>query len=256
MESVYGDRNHQSRTERKEILERIIKDNIARKGTLVIPTFSLERSQELLFEINDLAERGRIPLVPFFFDSPLAILLTDVYEKHQELFNKEAKEKIARGDHIFLFPGLKRTPQTEQSKMILSVPNPKIVIAGSGMSNGGRILHHEKNYLPDSNNTLLLTGYQSVGTLGRLIEDGAKTIKIMGEEIPVHARVEKITGYSGHKDSDNLVEFVSHTSKTVKKIFTVMGEPRSAMFLAQKLHAELGIEAIAPSFGDEVELEF
>jgi metallo-beta-lactamase family protein len=247
IESCYGDRNHEERDERKKKLEEVIKDNYNQKGALIIPTFSLERTQELLYEIDSLVENNIIPKMPIFLDSPLSIKLTDVYLKYEKYFNEKAKKIIATGDKLFDFPGLKETLETEESKAILNVPPPKIIIAGSGMSNGGRILHHEKNYLPDRNNTILLTGYQSVGTLGRLIHDGAKKVHIMGEEVSVHARVAIISGYSSHKDSDHLIEFVENTAHTLKKVFVVMGEPKSSMFLAQKLRDNLGVNAFTPS---------
>jgi metallo-beta-lactamase family protein len=255
MESCYGDRNHEERDERKKKLEDIIKENYERKGNLIIPTFSLERTQELLYEMNSLVENKIIPQMPIFLDSPLSIKLTDLYLKYGKYFNEEARNLIAKGDKLFDFPGLKETPETEDSKAILMVPPPKIIIAGSGMSNGGRILHHEKNYLPNANDTILLTGYQSMGTLGRLISDGAKKIHIMGEEVHVKAHIAKISGYSGHKDSDHLLEFVEDTAKTLKKVFVVMGEPKSAMFLAQKIKDNLGVEAYTPSAGESVEIK-
>ncbi len=250
MESCYGDRNHEKREERKKKLEEVIKENYNKKGTLIIPTFSLERTQELLYEINSLVENNIIPRMPIFLDSPLSIKLTDVYLKYDKYFNDTAKKIIASGDRLFEFPGLKETPETEDSKRILEVPSPKIVIAGSGMSNGGRILHHEKNYLPDKNNTILLTGYQSTGTLGRAIFDGVKKVRIMGEDVPVRANVALISGYSGHKDSDHLLDFVSNTAKTLKKVFVAMGEPKSSMFLSQKIKDNLGVNAIAPMAGE------
>jgi len=255
MESCYGDRNHEERDERKKKLEEVIRDNYDRKGTLIIPTFSLERTQELLYEINSLIENNIIPQMPIFLDSPLSIKLTDVYLKYDKYFNETAKKIIATGDKLFTFPGLVETPDTEQSKGILMVPPPKIIIAGSGMSNGGRILHHEKNYLPNKNNTILLTGYQSVGTLGRLIHDGSKKVHIMGEEVTVRANVALISGYSGHKDSDHLVEFVQNTAKSLKKVFVVMGEPKSSMFLSQKLRDNLDVNASSPVSGESVVIE-
>jgi metallo-beta-lactamase family protein len=255
MESVYGDRNHESREERKKKLEEIIEDNFVRKGALVIPTFSLERSQELLFEINDFVENKRIPAMSIYFDSPLAIELTKVYREYGQYFNETAQKLIADGDDIFKFSGLRVTADTEESKMILRDNNPKIIIAGSGMSNGGRIIHHEHNYLPGENNTLLLIGYQAVGTMGRQIEDGAKSVRINGQDVAIKAHVAKISGYSGHKDSDHLVEFVEHMADKVKKIFVVMGEPKSSLFLVQKLRDYLGVNASAPQEGDVVELE-
>ncbi len=256
MESVYGDRNHEGKEDRKNKLRDAIKENYKNKGTLIIPTFSLERTQELLFEINSLVENNLVPQMPIFLDSPLAIKLTSVYMKYSKYFNKNAQSLIASGDKLFEFPGLKLTEDTEQSKGIVEVPPPKIIIAGSGMSNGGRIIHHEKNYLPYRENTILLTGYQSMGTLGRAISDGIKKVVILGEEVKVRAKVQIINGYSSHKDSDHLLEFVADTSDTLKKVFVVMGEPKSAMFLAQKLHDNLGVEAVTPGAGDEVILNF
>ncbi|MBI3305710.1 MBL fold metallo-hydrolase, partial [Candidatus Nomurabacteria bacterium] len=130
-----------------------------------------------------------------------------------------------------------------------------IVIAGSGMSTGGRIVHHERHFLPDPNNTLLLTGYQAVGSPGRLIQEGVKTVRITGEDVVVRSHIVTITGYSGHKDSDGLLAFVQDTEETLKKVFVVMGEPKSAMFLVQKLRDYVGIDAYAPESGSSVTLE-
>ena len=254
MESVYGDRNHESRADRKKLLEQTIEDNYKRKGTLIIPTFSLERSQELLFELNDLVENSRIPVMPIFLDSPLAIRLTEVFKQYKDYFNATAQQALSQDKHLFNFPGLHSTLKSEESKMIANIPNPKVVIAGSGMSSGGRIVHHERHYLPDANNTLLLTGYQAVGTPGRLIQEGLKTVRISGEYVEVRAHVVTITGYSGHKDSDGLLGFVEDMQDSIKKVFVVMGEPKSSMFLVQKLRDNLGIEAYAPDPGDSVTL--
>jgi len=256
MESVYGDRNHESRNDRKRLLAEVIQDNFKRKGTLVIPTFSLERSQELLFELNDLVENDRIPVMPIFFDSPLAIRLTDIFKQYKNYFNETAQKAMIHDKYLFDFPGLHSTLKSEESKLIGDVPNPKVVIAGSGMSNGGRIVHHERHYLPDPNNTILLTGYQSLGTPGRLIQEGLKVVRITGEDVPVRAHVVTIFGYSGHKDSDGLLNFVEDMQDTVKKVFVVMGEPKSEMFLAQKLKDNLGINAFVPEQGSSVILEF
>ena len=256
VESVYGDRNHESRPDRRRFLEKTIEDNYKRKGTLVIPTFSLERSQELLFELNTLVENNRIPMMPIFFDSPLAIRLSEIFKHNKSYLNEMAQKTMSDSDlFLFDFPGLHNTLKAEESKMILDVPNPKIVIAGSGMSTGGRVVHHEKNYLPNPNNTLLLTGYQSVGTPGRLIREGLKKIRITGEDVDVRAHIVTISGYSGHKDSDGLLSFVEDMQDTVKKVFVVMGEPKSSMFLVQKLRDNLGIEAYAPEQGSSVVLD-
>jgi len=255
MESVYGDRDHENRNERKKRLEDVIKDNYKKGGVLVIPTFSLERTQELLYEINSLVENKIVPAMPVFLDSPLSIKLTEIYLKSEKYFNETAQKLISSGDNLFDFQGLIKTPKTEDSKDILKAPSPKIIIAGSGMSNGGRVLHHEKNYLSDKNNTLLLTGYQTMGTMGRIIQDGAKKVRIMGEDVFVRAKIVFIDGYSGHKDSSHLVKFVEKTAEKVKKVFVVMGEPKSSMFLAQRLNNELGVDATTPDSGDSVSLD-
>ena len=256
MESVYGDRNHESRNDRKKLLEEVIKDNYNRKGTLIIPTFSLERSQELLFELNDFVENNRIPIMPIFFDSPLAIRLTEIFKQYKNYFNETAQKVLSKDKYLFDFPGLHSTLRSEESKMINDAPNPKIIIAGSGMSSGGRILHHEKHYLPDPNNTILLTGYQSVGSLGRLIEEGVKRVHISGEDVNVKAHIAVILGYSGHKDGNGLFHFVEDTEGTLKKVFVVMGEPKSALFLVQRIRGNLGVDASAPREGDSVLLSF
>ncbi len=255
MESVYGDRKHEDREIRKQRLQEVIQDNYKRKGVLIMPTFSLERSQELLYEMNTLVENERIPKMPVYFDSPLGIKLTSVFKKYSEYFNPMVQADIKKDADIFSFPGLRITDDTKDSKEIVHIPNPKIVIAGSGMSNGGRIIHHELNYLPDPNNTILLIGYQSQGTLGRKIEEGATEVMIMHEKVAVRAHIEKISGYSGHKDTDALTDFVANTADSLKKVFVVMGEPKAALFLVQKLRDFLGVSAVAPDAGTSVTLD-
>jgi metallo-beta-lactamase family protein len=256
IESVYGDRVHEKREERQALLEDVLEETIKKKGVLLIPAFSLERTQELLFEMNDLVEHERIPEVPVFLDSPLAIKATAVYKKYESYFNTDAQAIIKSGDDVFKFPMLKFTEDSEDSKRILNVHAPKVIIAGSGMSNGGRILHHEKNYLSDPNTTLLLVGYQAVGTPGRLMQEGAKSVRIMGEEVQLRARVVNIHGYSAHRDTDGLFEFVEFMKDKVQKVFVVMGEPKASAFLSQRLRDYLGLKTSVPKKGEVVELEF
>lgn len=161
MESVYGDRNHESKEERRQKLAAVISDTYKRNRTLIIPTFSLERTQDILFEINDLLETKQIPEIKVFLDSPLATSVTGIYERYTADFNSDAKAHIARGDDIFNFPKLKFVAQRHESERLDIIGNPKIILAGSGMSNGGRIIRHEKHYLPDPNTTILLVGYQA-----------------------------------------------------------------------------------------------
>jgi len=259
IESTYGDRLHEDVKNRTDLLEDVIEDTVKSKGVLMIPAFALERTQELLFELNKLVENGRIPRIPIFIDSPLAIKLTAVYQKYRNYFNPEVQRLIKGGDAIFNFPGLKMTLTTEESKAINNVPSPKIIIAGSGMSQGGRILHHERRYLSDENSAILFIGYQAQNSLGRRILDGAKAakaggpkniVKIFGEEIPVNCRVEAIGGYSAHADQAQLLSWLKPARKTLKKVFVVQGEEKASSVLAQKINDELAIEAIVPSSGD------
>ncbi len=256
MESVYGDRNHEPVNERKEKLEKLIKESVSRGGALVIPAFSIERTQVILYEINSLVESGKVPSVPVFVDSPLAIKVTDIYKTATEHFNSGVQAEIRGGDDIFNFPRLQFTVNREASEAIDRVPNPKIILAGAGMSNGGRITHHEMRYLPDPKSTVLFVGYQSAGTLGREIQSGVKSIKLFGTQVPVRATTDTIYGYSSHKDSDHLVEFVSSTKDSVKKVFVVMGETKSALFLVQRLRDYLGVNAIHPELNESVVLDF
>ena len=254
MESVYGDRDHENRENRKQLLEDIIEDSVRRGGALMIPAFSLERTQELLFEINDLIESGRIPKVPIFIDSPLAIDVTEIYKKYTSLFNVSAQDRIRGGDDIFHFQGLSFTYDTKESKAIKDTPNPKIIIAGSGMSNGGRIVHHEKMYLSDPKSTLLIIGYQVPGSLGRKLQDGEKNVTIFNEKIRVRARIETIRGYSAHMDSESLLEFVATSADSLEQVYVVLGEPKARLSLVQKIRDHLGIHAFAPSEGETIKL--
>lgn len=256
MESVYGDRNHESKKERDKDFERILKETIGRGGTVIIPTFSLERTQVILYAINNLVEGGHIPSVPVFLDSPLAIRITEVYQRARKNFKEDVQKEIDSGDDIFNFPKLKFTMHTRQSRKIEDTKGPKIICAGSGMSTGGRVVSHEAMYLPDSKNTVMLVGYQALGTLGRELQNKAKKVTIHDKQIPVKAHIEMIQGFSSHKDSDNLIEFVSHTLPTLKKVFVAMGEPKASLFLAQRIKDEFDVPAIYPERLKTYELDF
>ncbi len=254
-ESVYGDRQHEDRENRDAKFLEIAKAAIARGGTLLIPAFSLERTQMLLEKLDNLLESKTLPSVPVYLDSPLAIRLTGIYEKVRHLYNARIEGELGRGDDIFSFKELKETLRGADSHQIDRTNGPKIIIAGSGMSTAGRILGHEARYLPDTQSTLLLTGYQAIGTLGRQLEEGMKRVRIDGQDVLVRARIEKIEGYSGHADSDALVEFASASAKTLKKVFVGMGELKSEIFLAQRLHDELGLDAVALEEGRSYDVD-
>jgi metallo-beta-lactamase family protein len=254
VESTYGDKVHENRDKRKEVLENIIEETYSNRGVLMIPAFAVERTQELLCELNELVENNRIPQLPIFIDSPLAVRATKIYKKYPEYFNKEAGKFIKQGHDLFSFSGLNYTEQVEDSKAINRIMPPKIIIAGSGMSVGGRILFHEKFYLPDPRNCLLITNFQVKGTTGRKILEGDKKIKIFNEEVPIQAKIASIEGYSSHADQKALYKWLSNFSKPVKHIFAVQGERDSSEALVQLIKDHLGIPASVPKTGEVVEL--
>jgi metallo-beta-lactamase family protein len=258
MESVYGDRVHEEVAERTALLQHHIRETVRNRGTLIIPAFSLERTQGILFEINNLIESKSVPPIKTYLDSPLAIKVTDIYREATTYLKKTVQEQIQSGDDIFSFSGLSFTETVKQSSMIARDTGAKIIIAGSGMSHGGRIRQHEKQYLDDANTTLLLVGYQTVGSIGRLLQDGAKRVWIDGMEVKVKARIETIRGFSGHADRDQLLELVHKgiEHKMPKQVFVTMGEERASLFLTQRLRDYLGVNALVPEPNAEVEIDF
>ncbi len=254
MESVYGDRNHEGGERRKERLAEVIRTTIDKKGVLLIPCFSLEKTQVLLSEMDELFEDKNLFNVPVFLDSPLAINVTEVYRRYADTLNPDAQKRLQQGDDIFSFKNLRLTMDRRASSEIERTASPKIIIAGSGMSAGGRILDHERRYLGDPNNTILFIGYQAVGGLGRHIQEGVKHLRINHEDVTVKARIETITGYSSHMDSDHLLEFAGKDAEAAEKIFVVMGEPRAALFLAQRIKDNFGLDTHVPEAGERVEI--
>jgi len=246
IESTYGDRLHEAADKRQEILEDSIEDTVKNGGVLMIPAFALERTQELLFHLHELFEKGRVPQIPTFIDSPLAIKLTAIYKKYESYFNQNILKMERAGDDILNFQGLRLTLTTEQSKEINNVPPPKIIMAGSGMSNGGRILHHERRYLSDPNSMILFVGYQAAGSPGRRILDGAPRIRIFGEEVPVRCHVRSISAYSAHADQAQLLHWLKPLRLSLKKVFVVQGEEAASNVLAGKIRDEFALEALVP----------
>ena len=254
IESTYGNRIHEDLEIRKDILEDLIEETIKVGGVVLIPAFAMERTQELLYELNELVENGRIPKAPIFIDSPLAIKLTDVYQKYSQnsdYFDKESLALMKKGDEIFNFPGLRFSLTTEQSKEINGVKPPKVIIAGSGMSQGGRILHHEVRYLSDPKSAILFIGYQAKSSLGRQILDGAKKVKILGQETAVNCRVKNISGYSAHADKIKLLNWIEPQKDSIKKVFVVQGDEDQSLPLVNDIQDNLAIEATAPLMGEE-----
>lgn len=248
IESAYGDRVHEDRSERQQKLAEVIVSTAKRNGVLMIPSFSLERTQELLSELNDLHEQKKIPDLPIFVDSPLAIKMTRVYQRHKEYFNKVSRQKIAGGDDILSFHNLKLTENVEDSKKINDIPLPKVIIAGSGMSQGGRILHHEQRYLPDPNSTILIVGYQVKGSRGRKIMKGEKEVTIFGERVPIRCHVQTLHSYSAHADQPTLLAWLeeANSKKHLQKVFVVQGEEQVENIFAQLVREHVGVETFVP----------
>lgn len=258
MESVYGDRDHENVGSRTGELKRIILDTAKRGGALIIPAFSIERTQILLYELNELVEAGEVPRMSVFLDSPLATKVTEIYKKHEEYFNKTVREDIDGGDAIFDFPGFQISETRDDSRRIGGEPNPKIIIAGSGMSEGGRIMYHQKEYLSDPKSTMLIVGYQPVGGFGHALLNGVKEMHIFGEKVPVRAKIDSIMSYSAHMQSSDLQEFAATAAEagTLKQVFVAMGEPKASLFLVQRLRDYYGLNAIAPEEGQRIEIGF
>lgn len=257
MESVYGDRLHPSQQTRVELLRDTLKRAIARGGTILIPAFSLERTQLMLYELSNFFAEGSLPAIPVFLDSPLAIKVTTVYEKWGMMYFKpETEDEMKREGSIFEFPFLKKTLAHEDSIAIEGVPGPKIIIAGAGMSHGGRIGRWETRYLPDSSTTLIIVGYQAPGTPGRRMVEGASSVRLAGTEIKIKAKVENLHGWSAHADRDELMKFAEAAlvEKRPKVIFTAIGEPAAERFLAQRIHDYLGARAVVPELGQSWEI--
>lgn len=256
IESTYGDRNHEPEVVRKQMLLDIVVAGVARGGVIMMPAFSLERTQEILYELEQLQEHDKtLPKLQIYLDSPMAIRATEVYKKFPEYYDEAAMKKYKSGDDFLSFEGLICTLSSDESKRINSAPNPKMIIAGAGMMNGGRILHHAKRYLPDPNSTLVFVGYQAQGTLGRQLYEGAEEVVIHGERIPVRAKVTAIGALSAHADQNKLVEWVKNAKKTPEKVYCIHGEAHAATELAHRLQSEIaGLKAFAPQEGDCVEV--
>lgn len=257
IESTYGDRTHEPVLERKEKVERAIESVAESRGALMIPSFALERTQELLFELNELVENRRVPRMPIFLDSPMASKATKIYKKHPNFYNRKAACIVRCGDDFFDFPGFKVTKNVFESKKINSISPPKVIIAGSGMMTGGRIQHHLARYLPDPKSYLLIINYQAKGTLGREIfeigygKSKQREVEILGQKVPVRCKVRAVGAYSSHADREQLREFIKHIRKPIKKVFVVQGEKEVSESFALLLKDHLGITAAVPEFGEE-----
>ena len=252
MESTYGSRLHLRNNEKAEMFLNIVSETLNNGGTVVIPSFAVGRTQEILYEINrlkdehkddeDFKEKYRTLMkADVFVDSPLAISATEVFRENTNLFEPEVQEEIMKGDNPLEFPGLHFTRTADESKALNESDNASIIISASGMCEVGRIKHHLKHNLWNPNSTILFVGYQAPGTLGYDIVNGAKKVKIFGEEIAVNARIEYIEGYSGHADQEGLMNFIYSFITKPKHIFLVHGERESQDVLKGKIDEETKI---------------
>ena len=266
MESTYGNRLHVRNDEKAKMFLDIVSETLDNGGTVVIPSFAVGRTQEILYEIDKLKDEyghdeefarkyEKIMKVPVYVDSPLAISATEVFQKNLDLFDDEIKEKIKAGDNPLEFPGLRFTKTVEESKALNESNESCIILSASGMCEVGRIKHHLKHNLWNPNSTILFVGYQAPGTLGKSIVEGAKKVKIFGEEIAVNARIEYIEGYSGHADQEWLLNFVYSFINKPKHIFLVHGEIEGQEVLKEKIEETTGIPVTIPSFGESYVLD-
>ena len=264
MESTYGNRLHMRNDDKAKIFLDVVYETLEKGGTVVIPSFAVGRTQEILYELNRIKEDEhdeefykkykRLMSVPVYVDSPLAISATEVFKENMNLFNEETQKIINEGDNPLEFSGLKFTRTADESKALNASQESSIIISASGMCEVGRIKHHLKHHLWEPNSTILFVGYQAPGTLGRKLVDGEKKVKIFGEEIAVNARIEYIEGYSGHADQEWLMNFVYSFTYPPKHIFLVHGEPEGQIVLKQKLEENTNIPITIPDFGESYEL--
>jgi metallo-beta-lactamase family protein len=254
VESTYGDRRHDPDSIADQ-LERAVRAAVARGGAVVVPAFAVGRSQELLYHLSALSRAGRIPKLPTYLDSPMAIDATVIYWTHPEEFDEAMRRRVFQGDLPFQYGELRLTRTPADSRAINEVTGPALIIAASGMATGGRVLHHLRRRLPDPKTTVLLVGYQVEGTRGRLLQDGARSVRIFGEEVPVRARVETIHGLSAHADADGLVAWLRTATRPPKRVAVVHGEAKPALALAERVRRELGWEVVVPGYRDRLTLE-
>ncbi|HZR81206.1 MAG TPA: MBL fold metallo-hydrolase [Candidatus Binatia bacterium] len=253
VESTYGDRHHAA--DPSDELARIVIDVAERRGTLLVPAFAVDRTQELLYVLRSLEDAGRIPQLPLFIDSPMAIEVTDLYARHGEDHDLDMRALVDHGRSPLSVPRTRLLRTSDDSKSLNDASGPMIVISSSGMATGGRILHHLFRRLPDPSTTVLLVGYQAAGTRGRALQDGAPTVRIFGHEVPVRARVAKVDGFSAHADQSEILRWLGEIARPPRATWCVHGEPQSADTLAAAIRHRLGWDARVAQDGAVVPLD-
>lgn len=259
IESTYGNRSHEAMDTRVYRLMEIILETIVRGGTVVIPSFAVGRTQELIYELNKVYDNKDdfkdFLRVPVYIDSPMAVAATEIFRKNADCFDEETREYILKGDNPLDFYNLHLTKSAEESRALNTSVEPKIIISASGMCDAGRIKHHLKHHLWKKNSSIVFVGYQAEGTLGRAIKDGAKSVTIFGEKILVRAQVHTVEGFSGHADKEGLLDWLKGFQKKPKKIFVVHGEKEAARDFARHIEENFHIETFVPDLYDSFDLD-
>jgi len=255
VESTYGDRLHESPQDIGNHLAEVITETLKAGGNLVVPSFALERAQEILYHLNLLVTEGRIPRITVFLDSPMAINITNIFERHPELYDEEMTRLVRLNRSPFDLPGLKMVRTVDESVAINDVRESAIIIAGSGMCTGGRIKHHLVTNISRPESTILFVGYQAIGTLGREIVNGAKEVRILGQHYPVRAKVAQIHGFSAHADRDDLLRWLMALKKSPKHVFVTHGEPEVAKGFRTLITEKTGWSVSAPEYKTEAVLD-
>ncbi len=253
VESTYGNRVHEEPKDIGDSLAEIVNTTVKAGGNIIVPSFALQRAQEVLYYMNKLLLEDKIPDIPVFLDSPMAIRITEVFKKYIDLYDKEMTQMVNQDKSPFNFPELKMLQTSEESKQLNYLAKPAMIIAGSGMCTGGRIKHHLVNNITRPESTILFVGYQAVGTLGRSIVDGIKKVRILGQRYPVRARVTEISGFSAHADRNELLEWMSGIHP--RRVFVVHGETKSAKEFGKFLRQERGWKVSIPMYGESAALD-
>lgn len=255
-ECTYGNRLHANLDTVEDDLAAVVNEVCEKGGKLIIPSFALERAQEIVYHLNILRKKDKIPSIPVYVDSPLAGNVTEVFRSHPECFDKKTYDEfIVHGDNPFGFGDLKYTRDAQDSKALNEKPGPMIIIAASGMCEHGRILHHLKNNIEDARNTILIVGYQAADTLGRKLVDGMKVVNIFGDSHKVRASVYVMDAFSGHADRSDLLDYIGRI-EGLKKVFLVHGEQTQLEAFTGALHDNGYKDIYVPKYGEEVEIEF
>jgi metallo-beta-lactamase family protein len=256
IESTYGDRLHRTFEESKAELLEAIRYAVSHNEKVIIPAFALERTQEILYLLGEFSRVGKLPEIPIYLDSPLAIKATEIFRKNKKYYDEAARAIVAKGFDPFAMPNLRLTPTVEESKQINARQGPAIVISASGMCTAGRIKHHLKHNVWRPGASIIIVGFQAQGTTGRKLVDGAKMVTLFGEKVAVRAKVFTIGGFSAHADQQDLLKWAGHFAATSRpRVFVIHGEPQSSEALADAIRRQLGLDVYVPHWREVLTLE-